>query len=111
MKIVQTIVALALLAVTPAKGEGLDSLKISLQAGDSCMQQYNTFEALKHYQKAYDLAKKRSQEKAVEHLDLPLKQLNKLPKEKQNEIYRYCAQGGRAGPYRPADRTEKNAGN
>lgn len=86
MKIVQTIVALALLAVTPAKGEGLDSLKISLQAGDSCMQQYNTFEALKHYQKAYDLAKKRSQEKAVEHLDLPLKQLNKLPKEKQNEI-------------------------
>ena len=86
MKIVQTIVALALLAVTPAKGEGLDSLKISLQVGDSCMQQYNTFEALKHYQKAYDLAKKKSREKAVEHLDLPLKQLNKLPKEKQNEI-------------------------
>ena len=56
MKIVQTIVALALLAVTPAKGEGLDSLKISLQAGDSCMQQFNTFEALKCYQQAYQIA-------------------------------------------------------
>ena len=50
------------------------------------MQQYNTFEALKHYQKAYDLAKKKSREKAVENLALPLKQLKKLPKEKQNEI-------------------------
>ena len=86
MKIVLSIVTLVLLAVSPAKGEVIDSLKISLQAGDSCMQQYNTFEALKHYQKAYDLAKKKSREKAVEHLDLPLKQLNKLPKEKQNEI-------------------------
>lgn len=86
MKIVQTIVALALLAVTPAKGEGLDSLKISLQAGDSCMQQYNTAQALKYYQQAYDLAKKRNQEKAVEHLDLPLKHLEKLPQERQHEI-------------------------
>lgn len=55
MKIVLTMMALALLAVSPAKGEGLDALAISLQAGDSCMQQYNTFEALKHYQRAYAL--------------------------------------------------------
>lgn len=86
MKIVLTMIALALMAVTPVRGEGLDSLAIHLQAGDSCMQQYNTFEALKHYQKAYDLAKKRSQEKAVEHLDLPLKHLEKLPQERQHEI-------------------------
>ena len=86
MKIVLTMIALALMAETPVRGEGLDSLAIHLQAGDSCMQQYNTFEALKHYQKAYDLAKKRSQEKAVEHLDLPLKHLEKLPQERQNEI-------------------------
>ncbi len=86
MKIVLSIVTLVLLAVSPAKGEVIDSLTICLQAGDSCMQQYNTFEALKHYQKAYDLAKKKSREKAVENLALPLKQLNKLPKEKQNEI-------------------------
>ena len=56
MKIVLTIVTLVLLAVQPVRGEGLDSLSICLQAGDSCMQQYNTFEALKHYQKAYTLS-------------------------------------------------------
>ena len=55
MKIVLSIVTLVLLAVSPAKGEVLDSLTICLQAGDSCMQQYNTFEALKYYQKAYGL--------------------------------------------------------
>ena len=86
MKIVLTIVALALLAVSPAKSEVLDSLTICLQSGDSCMQQYNTAQALKYYQQAYDLAKKRSQEKAVEHLNLPQKHLEKLPQERQNEI-------------------------
>ena len=55
MKIVLSIVTLVLLAVSPAKGEVIDSLTICLQAGDSCMQQYNTFEALKYYQKAYGL--------------------------------------------------------
>ena len=39
-----------------AKGEGVDSLQIYVQAGDSCMQQYNTFEALKCYQRAYSIA-------------------------------------------------------
>ena len=51
-----TILALALLTVSTAQGEGLDSLTICMQQGDSCMQQYNTFEALKYYQQAYDLA-------------------------------------------------------
>ena len=49
---------LALLTVTTARGEGLDTLQIYVQRGDSCMQQYNTFEALKHYQQAFDAASK-----------------------------------------------------
>ena len=81
-----SIVFLFLLSVTAAKGEAIDSLQILVQQGDSCMQQYNTFEALKYYQQAYDLAKKRSQQRAVEHLDLPLEQLDSLPEEKQDEI-------------------------
>ena len=81
-----SIVFLFLLSVTAAKGEAIDSLQILMQRGDSCMQQYNTFEALKYYQQAYDLAKKRSQQQAVEHLDLPLEQLDSLPEEKQDEI-------------------------
>lgn len=81
-----SIVFLILLSVTAAKGEAIDSLQILVQQGDSCMQQYNTFEALKYYQQAYDLAKKRSQQQAVEHLDLPLEQLDSLPEEKQDEI-------------------------
>ena len=50
------ILTLALLTVSPVQGEALDSLTVCLQKGDSCMQQYNTFEALRYYQKAYDLA-------------------------------------------------------
>ena len=50
------ILTLALLTVSPAKGEALDSLTVCVQKGDSCMQQYNTFEALQYYQQAYDLA-------------------------------------------------------
>ena len=49
---------LALLTAFTARGEGLDSLKIYVQQGDSCMQRYNTFEALKHYQQAFDAASK-----------------------------------------------------
>ena len=81
-----SIVFLFLLSVTAAKGETIDSLQILVQQGDSCMQQYNTFEALKYYQQAYDLAKKRSQQQAVEHLDLPLDKLEGLPQERQDEI-------------------------
>lgn len=47
---------LALLTATTVRGEGLDSLQIYVQRGDSCMRQYNTFEALKHYQQAFDVA-------------------------------------------------------
>ena len=96
MKQILTVIILALLTITPVRGEVLakkkivepvaDSLTIFIQAGDSCMQQFNTFEALKYYQQAYAIAKKRSQERAVEHLDLPLDQLEKLPQEKQDEI-------------------------
>lgn len=49
-------VTLALLAVSTASGEGFDALQIFLQQGDSCMQQYNTYEALKYYQQAFDKA-------------------------------------------------------
>ena len=50
------ILTLALMAVSPVQGEALDSLTVCVQKGDSCMQQYNTFEALQYYQQAYDLA-------------------------------------------------------
>lgn len=52
------ILALALLTASTARGEGLDSLQILVQQGDSCMLQYNTFEALKYYQQAFDVASK-----------------------------------------------------
>ena len=55
-KLPSLFVILALLTVLPAKGEANDSLQILMQRGDSCMQQFNTFEALNHYQRAYDLA-------------------------------------------------------
>ena len=54
MKSLMTMIALALLAVTPARGEGSDSLQVLIQRGDSCMQQYNTFEALGYYLQAAD---------------------------------------------------------
>ena len=51
-----TMSILALLMVFTARGEGLDTLQIYVQQGDSCMQQYNTFEALKYYQAAFEMA-------------------------------------------------------
>ena len=56
MNKILSLFALALLTVSPVQGEALDSLTVCLQKGDSCMQQYNTFEALRYYQQAYDLA-------------------------------------------------------
>lgn len=64
-----TVVILALVTVIAAKGEVsskkkvvepvvVDTLTILLQTGDSLMQQYNTFEALKFYQQAYQDIKK-----------------------------------------------------
>lgn len=56
MKSLFSIITLDLLTALSAKGEGVDSLQIYLQAGDSCMQQYNTYEALKCYKRAYAIA-------------------------------------------------------
>ena len=52
------LVAMAGLAQTKTAEIKADSLLLFVQAGDSCMQQYNTFEALKYYQEAYAIAKK-----------------------------------------------------
>ena len=70
MKQILTVIALALLTVIPVRGEVLakkktiepvavDSLQLLLQAGDSCMQQFNTFEALQYFQQAYQMADNR----------------------------------------------------
>lgn len=59
-----TILILALVSVLSAKGEAFakkkvvepvapDTLQLLIQAGDSLMQRYNTFEALKFYQQAF----------------------------------------------------------
>ena len=56
-KILSLFVSLALLTALPVRGEGfVDSLQVYVQAGDSCMQQFNTFEALQNYQRAYKMA-------------------------------------------------------
>ena len=52
---IHTILALALWAVLPLKAEVPDSIQLFVQLGDSCMQQYNTFEALGYYQQAYEM--------------------------------------------------------
>ena len=83
----QTIIsALLTLVAMTAQAQTKDSLQLFVQAGDSCMQQYNTFEALKYYQEAYNLAKKSGQERAVDSLDLPSEKFEELPQEKQDEI-------------------------
>ena len=51
-----TMFILALLTASAARGEDSDSLQIFLQRGDSLMEQYNTYDALKYYQRAYDRA-------------------------------------------------------
>jgi tetratricopeptide (TPR) repeat protein len=56
-KILSLFVPLALLTALPVRGEGfVDSLQVYVRAGDSCMQQFNTFEALQYYQRAYKMA-------------------------------------------------------
>ena len=56
-KILSLFVPLALLTALPVRGEGfVDSLQVYVQAGDSCTQQFNTFEALQYYQRAYKMA-------------------------------------------------------
>ena len=59
MKLILSFITLALLAVSPARGESVDSLKICMQAGDSCMREFNTFEALKYFRQAYKMVDNR----------------------------------------------------
>ena len=49
------IVVLALWAAMPLKAEVPDSIQLYVQLGDSCMQQYNTFEALGYYRQAFEM--------------------------------------------------------
>ncbi len=81
-----TLFSLALLTVLPVKGEDSDSLSVCLQKGDSCMQQYNTFEALKYYQQAYELGKVVAGKQAEDTLKLPIEDLDKLPQEEADKI-------------------------
>ena len=69
-----------------SKAEDIDSLKICMEAGDSCMQQYNTFEALKYYQRAYELGKAVAGKQNEDSLKLPIEDLDKLPQEKADKI-------------------------
>ena len=90
--ILLALVAVAGLAKTKTAEVKADSLLLFVQAGDSCMQQYNTFEALKYYQEAYAIAKKRSQHLTLEQPDLPLDKFDDLPEEKQDEIIEHLKQ-------------------
>ena len=51
-----TIAVLLLMAILTARSQTVDSLTLLVQRGDSLMKQYNTYEALKYYKRAYDLA-------------------------------------------------------
>ena len=75
-----------LLLTIVSKAEDIDSLKICMEAGDSCMQQYNTFEALKYYQQAYELGKVVAGKQAEDTLKLPIEDLDKLPQEEADKI-------------------------
>ena len=82
---------LALLLVLPlvagaSELKDIDSLKIYIEAGDSCMKQYNTFEALKYYQRAYELGKAVAGKQAKDTLKLPIEDLDKLPQEEADKI-------------------------
>ena len=56
MKSLLAITALVLLAVSPAQGEDADSLQLYLHQGDSCMLQYDTFEALHYFLRTFNYA-------------------------------------------------------
>ena len=104
----QTIIVtlFALVASFSAKGERLpekritesdkDSLAILIFKGDSCMSQYNTFEALNYYQKAYDIGKGMVSVKTAEETKIPLdllEQFDSLPPEKSEEIIQKIKDG------------------
>ena len=85
MKRLFSIIILALLTASTAQGEisskkqkiepvAVDSLTLLIQAGDSLMQQYNTFEALKFYQQAFAI--KDTQESRMKLADCYYKRAN-----------------------------------
>jgi tetratricopeptide (TPR) repeat protein len=78
--------SLALLTVSPVSGEDLDSLQVCVQAGDSCMKQYDTYEALKYYQRACEIAKAEAVEKAVANVQLPEEQLSMLSRKQADVV-------------------------
>ena len=72
-----------------------DSLLLLVQAGDSCMSQYNTFEALSYYKKAYDIGKGKVSIE-TEETKIPLDQLEQfenLPPEQVDEIIQKIING------------------
>ena len=86
MNRIATLFSLVLLTVLPVRGEDSDSLAVCLQKGDSCMQQYNTFEALKYYQRAYELGKAVVGTKAEDSQKLPIEDLDKMPSEEADRM-------------------------
>ena len=56
MNVKAIIIMLLALVTMTGQAQTKDSLQLFVQAGDSCMQQYNTFEALKYYQQAFNMA-------------------------------------------------------
>ena len=74
MKSLFSFLILALLTTLPVRGEVVDSLQIYVQAGDSCMQQFNTFEALQYYQRAYEITE--SQDLRMKLADCHYKRAN-----------------------------------
>ena len=74
MKSLFSFLTLALLTALPVRGEVVDSLQIYVQAGDSCMQQFNTFEALQYYQRAYEITE--SQDLRMKLADCHYKRAN-----------------------------------
>ena len=74
MKSLFSFLTLALLTALPVRGEVVDSLQIYVQAGDSCMQQFNTFEALQYYQRAYEITE--SQDLRMKLADCQYKRAN-----------------------------------
>ena len=114
------VVLFALAASFSAKGDRLpgkkviesdeDSLAILIFKGDSCMSQYNTFEALNYYLKAYDIEKGKVSVETAEEMKIPLDQLEQfdsLPPEKAEEIIQKIKDGAEkssAVPYSIARR-------
>ena len=100
------VILFALVTSFSAKGEKLpgkrmikadeDSLAILIFKGDSCMSQYNTFEALNYYLKAYDIEKGKVSVESAAETKIPLdqlEQLDNLPPEKTEEIIQKIKNG------------------